>query len=322
MDTFEKTYSFNNDHNPRLPAQYWFQDTPEGLLLFVVFYTQACRWNRCTGCNLPSLSSENHVGYKDILRQIDFIFHNHLSDADCKKLRKIVISNNGSVLDEKTFSSSALDYFVMKMNLNCPNISCLTLETRPEYVDEPEIEFLNRTIIEGDTPTDLELAVGFEAFDEEIRNTHFQKGLKLSSFENMVSIISKYKELRLKTYFMLKPVPGLSEEDAVKDIKNGMEYLSNISREHKIPINMHLNPTYAAKDTVLEKAFLEGTYTPPLYESVIDCIKFAESKNISLYVGYDDEGLSVEGGNFLHGRDKGDLDRIIEFNKTQNYKLL
>lgn len=322
METFEKTYSYDNTHNPRLPAQYWFQDTPEGLLLFIVFYTQACRWNKCTGCNLPSLSSEYHVGYKDILRQIDFIFHNHLSDEDCQKLRKIVISNNGSVLDEKTFSSSALDYFVMKMNLNCPNITCLTLETRPEYVDEAEIEFLNRTIIEGDTPTDLELAIGFEAFDEEIRNTHFEKGLKLAAFEKMVKIISGYKELRLKTYFMLKPVPGLSEEKAVQDIKNGMDYLDKIATDYKIPINMHLNPTYAATDTILAKAFQEGTYAPPAYESVIECIKYAENKNISLYVGYDDEGLSVEGGNFLHGRDKSDLDRIINFNINQDFSKL
>ena len=56
------------------------------------------------------------------------------------------------------------------MNLNCPNISVLTLETRPEYVQVSELQLLARAIKEGDTPTKLELAVGFEAFDDTIRN--------------------------------------------------------------------------------------------------------------------------------------------------------
>ena len=32
-----KFYTFLEDHNPRLPADYWFQHPPEGLTLFLVF---------------------------------------------------------------------------------------------------------------------------------------------------------------------------------------------------------------------------------------------------------------------------------------------
>ena len=96
-----KTYGFQKDHNPRIPADYWFQNPVEGLLIFIVFYTQACRWAKCLGCNLPSQVSQEHVCYKDILKQVDFIFHNVLSDRQKKDLRKIIVSNNGSVLDER-----------------------------------------------------------------------------------------------------------------------------------------------------------------------------------------------------------------------------
>ncbi len=39
-----KTYSFDEAHEADRPADWWFQESHEGLILFTVFYTQACRW--------------------------------------------------------------------------------------------------------------------------------------------------------------------------------------------------------------------------------------------------------------------------------------
>ena len=316
-----KTYGFQKDHNPRIPADYWFQNPVEGLLLFIVFYTQACRWAKCLGCNLPSQVSQEHVCYKDILKQVDFIFHNVLSDEQKKDLRKIIVSNNGSVLDERTFSTTALFYFITKMNLYCPKISVLTLETRPEYAQIAELELLARAIQEGDTPTKLELAIGFEAFDNKIRNEHFIKGLEIPVFERFAADVAKHKH-RLKTYFMLKPIPNLSEEDAIADIADAIKYLDNISRDLRLEINMHLNPTYAAKGTPLEKAFYNGTFVPPRLESVIKTVLTGKKSNISIYVGLDDEGLAVEGGSFIRDGDEELIQKLMQFNKTQDYSVL
>ena len=316
-----KTYGFRKDHNPRLPADYWFQNPVEGLLLFVVFYTQACRWAKCLGCNLPSQVSQDHVCYKDILKQVDFLFFNVLSDRQKRDLKKFIVSNNGSVLDQHTFSTTALFYFITKMNLHCPNISVLTLETRPEYVQVAELELLSRAIQEGDTPTKLELAIGFEAFDDTIRNDHFDKGLTLPVFEKFAADVAKYRH-RLKAYFMLKPVPDLSEEDAVSDITDAIAYLDRFSRETSLELNMHLNPTYAAKGTPLEQAFYDGTFVPPKLESVVKAVRAAENSNLSIYVGLDDEGLAVEGGSFIREHDTELVRKINEFNRTQNFDLL
>ncbi|WYD79857.1 MAG: hypothetical protein V8K32_11130 [Candidatus Electrothrix gigas] len=41
----DKNYTFHDDkHDPNKPAQWWFQESDEGLILFIVFYSQACRW--------------------------------------------------------------------------------------------------------------------------------------------------------------------------------------------------------------------------------------------------------------------------------------
>ena len=316
-----KTYQFNEGHDPRQPAQYWFQNPPEGLTLFIVLYTQACRWSRCLGCNLSSRVSARHVPFGDIMGQIDHLFLQLLTQQHRVDLRKIILSNNGSVLDEETFSTTALIYFVAMMNLHCPNLSTVSIETRPEYIEWEELEVLARALKEGNTPTDLELAVGFEAFDDRIRNDYFRKGLALDTFEHMVKMVAEY-DFKLKVYFMQKPVPNITEEEGIRDIMQAIDYLNALAKRFDIDINMHLNPTYVAKGTELERAFLAGEYNPPRMESVMRAVRHAEHAGISVYVGMDDEGLAVEGGSFIRSGDEYIVRKLEEFNRTQDYNLL
>jgi radical SAM enzyme (TIGR01210 family) len=316
-----KSYEFTENVNARLPAQYWFQHTPDGLVFFIVFYTQACRWSQCLGCNLPSKMSQSHIPFQDIMTQTDFIFDYLLSAEEMQTIQKIIISNNGSILDEDTFSTTALVYFIAKMNMHCPRVTTLTIETRPEYADMEELEILSRILKEGDVATRLELAIGFEAFDDRIRNDIFRKGMTLKLFEKFAAQISKHG-FTLKTYFMVKPVPGMTEEEGIEDICAGIDYLDRIAKKNDIRINMHLNPTYVAYGTPLETAFLEGRYTPPLLDTVRKAMLHAEGKSISLFAGLNDEGLAVPGGTFLREGDQNLVELMEEFNRTQNYGLL
>ncbi|MFC1855630.1 hypothetical protein ACFL2A_03710, partial [Thermodesulfobacteriota bacterium] len=149
-----KSYSFLEDHDKNRPVQMWFQESTEGVILFIVFYAQACRWSRCLGCNLPSQSSESHVDYKAMINQIDHIFADPEVVRRSDDIRKVIISNNGSILDENTFSSTALMYLMAKINLNLPSLTSLCLETRPEYIDFEELEFLSRALHEREIATE------------------------------------------------------------------------------------------------------------------------------------------------------------------------
>ncbi len=316
-----KTYRFDNEHDSSLPAQWWFQNPPEGLTLFIVFYTQACRWAQCLGCSLPSKVSQYHVSYREIIKQVDYLFREIITDDQKRDLRKIIVSNNGSILDEDTFSTTALFYFIAKMNLECPHIGTLTLEARPEYADFSELELLARAVAEGDSPTRLELAIGFEAFDEKIRNDYFRKGLSLEKFEKFAADCARFRH-RLKVYFMLKPVPQITEEEAVLDVKNAIDYLDSLAVSLKLDINMHLNPTYVPSGTLLEQAFQEGGYSPPSLENLIACLLHAQGRRITIYAGIDDEGLAVPGGTFMHGHDRDVYHALEEFNRLQDYEIL
>lgn len=323
-----KNYAYNEAHDPTKPIKFWFQQSPLGLVLFAVFYTQACRWSRCLGCNLPSTSSQHYVGYKDLVKQIDFLFALPEIQEKREEIRHIIVSNNGSVLDYRTFSSMALTYLVLKTNLLIPNLSLLTFETRPEYVEPEVLTILQRGVKEADSPVKIELAVGFEAYDDRIRNHVYKKGLTKRTFEELMDNLARF-EFGLRCYMMQKPVPGITDEEAVLDIQNAFEYFAKVSSERldnkgmpRVPINIHLNPTYVSHGTMLEKYFQQGEYLPPNLHDVARAVLHAEKFPEKIFIGLNDEGLAVDGGSFLRNGDCAIVSKMEEFNRTQNYDIL
>lgn len=55
---------------------------------------------------------------------------------------------------------------------------------------------------------------------------------------------------------------------------------------------------------------------------MIRAVRTAEDTNISVYVGLDDEGLAVEGGSFIRDGDDEMVQKLLEFNRTENYAVL
>jgi radical SAM enzyme (TIGR01210 family) len=316
-----KVYRFDEAHDENVPADMWFQESDEGQILFLVFYSLACRWSRCLSCNLPSKMSREHVDYRALMAQIDHLFRDPEVTGRRDSIHKVIVSNNGSILDQATFSSTALVYLLAKLNLNLPNLAVVSIETRPEYVEMAELEFMARVLAEGDTPTQLEISIGFEAFDDHIRNDVFHKGLSLEAFERLVRKMAPYR-FRLKCYFMQKPVPGMTDAEAVTDIQNAIGYLSRIASEYDIAINLHLNPTFVAAGTMLEEAFREGRYTPPLLHDVAAAARHARNKPFTIFIGLATEGLAVEGGSPIRQGDEGLVEQLEQFNRTQDYDIL
>lgn len=316
-----KTYGFDLKWDPNKPFDIFFQESDEGTILFVIFYTLACRWNMCLGCNLPSISSSKHIDFRALMAQVDHLFASDAVKARRNEVTKVILSNNGSMLDEETFSSTALIYLLAKCNCELPELRAVTLETRVEYVDLPELEFLARALKEGPHHPELELAVGFEAFDDDIRNQHFLKGMTLNRFEELVERVAPY-DFRIKTYFMQKCVPGLSDEEAVTDIQRAIDYLGDLASKYKVRINMHLNPTYAARGTKLADALKNGEFAPPYLRDVARAAAHARGKGVSIFIGLNDEGLAVDGGSFIRDGDEAIVAKLEEFNRTQNHDLL
>jgi uncharacterized Fe-S cluster-containing MiaB family protein len=127
-------------------------------------------------------------------------------------------------------------------------------------------------------------------------------------------------------YFMQKPLATMSDAEAIEDIVNGIEYLSELKERYGVPIHMHLNPTYGATGTPLEVAFKNGTWTPPRLEDVTQAIKEGLQRSrtpVKIFVGLYDEGLATPGGSFMdHPKAKEQIEKLELWNRTQDIASL
>ena len=116
----------------------------------------------------------------------------------------------------------------------------------------------------------------------------------------------------------------MTDEEAVQDVRDAIDYLSELATRFRIRINMHLNPTYVAVGSLLEPAFERGEYEPPFLSDVARAVCHARGKNLSLCVGLNDEGLAVPGGSFIREGEgeEGLPERLNKFNATQDFSLL
>jgi len=267
--------------------------------------------------------SETHIDYRHLMAQIDYLFSMPWVIDQGANVRKVIVSNNGSVLDEETFSTTALIYLVAMINSHLSHLQVLTLESRPEHVDWEELELISRAMHEGSMNT-LEIAIGFEIFDDRIRNAVFHKGLTKHRFERFIQTVGEHSahkehDFSVKCYFMLKPVADMTDEEAVADIHRAIQYLSRLQRKHQVAINMHLNPTFVARGTVLEEQFRAGEYQPPTLLDTARAVLPAKDQPISVCFGLNDEGLAVPGGSFVRDGDAKTLKQLDRFNATQDY---
>lgn len=300
------------------PTQFWFYKGEQGRGLFLVLFGKRCAYAQCASCNLHMIGRDNSLNVSDYYAQVDETLDRLLTSTERQSLTETILSNNGSLFDQKTFPISALLYSVVRIAEALPKLKKVTLETRAEYVDEARMALVKESLEAVRPDITLELAIGVEMQDEHLRNKVFKKGLSNQSLRRCAkSVASASSSLRL--YYMYKPLPNMTDEEAQCDILQALEYASCLKSDLGLDLTVHLNPTYVAKDTVLEQAFREGRYEPPSLPDVVDVLRQASPLNVSVYVGLNDEGLAVEGGSFLKPEHSDALSALRKFNSTQKF---
>ena len=285
-------------HPVNRPIQYWMSETIGGTVAFIVYFSPACTYKVCQGCALPDLSSQAKILPHDLIEQTDYVFRTAWTEEELASIRTLVISNNGSVLDEPTFPQSVLLHSIQVAAARMPKLKRISLETRAEFVTPEKLASIAKVIeLAGKPDLSFELALGVEVFDKHLRNRVIRKGLSDRAIQALVKSLGEAGG-DLRCYMMLKPVPGISDHEAVDDIDQAIRFFDGLSQEYGVAITLHINPTYAAVGTELETAFRDGSFTPPNLDLMIDYLKQASPNHVRLYFGLNDEGLAVEGGSF------------------------
>ena len=274
--------------------EFWFYNSSIGKALFLILYTPKCRYAKCSGCNLPSLSSQDTTTSPSaVYKQVDTVLNHSISQGEKNSIKEVILSNNGNLFDIKTMPTLSLLYTINAFIEELPSLKKIIIESRIEYLNEHQLKTIQEVLSahEG-REIQIEIALGFEIFDDDIRNGYYKKGLYKSSLEKLMPLFSKYK-ISLKFYMMYKAVPQMTTQDAILDINNTSKYVHDLIQEHGVKINMHISPTYVAVGTLLEKEFNEGKYTPPGPKEIsMLCDELILFDNVSYYISLNDEGLS------------------------------
>jgi len=333
----------DRSHNPKKPIFYWYQDSPIGKELFVVFYTKKCEWSRCSFCSLPSVSSPVQVDDQDVIEQAEYIFKS-LSTLQLNRVVRVLISNNGSVLNQNTLPSHVLYQLCELSHKYCEKLRYISFETRFESAEKKELLYYIRMFKtwhelyhhtyrtrKENNVVQLQISAGYETQDPYIRNAILCKGYAEKEVQKFFSLCSEiYEETGYKIscdeYVLLKPAIGMNDKEAIEECVQTIKHLYKLGKAYNVPVSIRLNPIFVAKGSYLHAEFIKNNYTPPSLSNVVDVIKrcFLEIDCLQIFVGLNEENLSIGGQRYYI---RSDIDylylKILKiFNSNQDYKLL
>ena len=301
------------------PLFHWYVDSAMGKELVFALYTKPCRYGRCAFCSLPDMSEGGEdVTAHDIEEQIDYIL-SHYTKEQLNEVAKVSVYTASSAMDQECLPTRSIMYLAIK-TCDFPKLKQVSLETRPEYVEDWEIKAFKNVFGKN---VEIEIGIGYETHDPHLRNEVLHKGLSIKKLRNLLEMLAENKAT-FKAYLMLKPHFSLTEAEGIIEANNGVKELHDLSKEFNVTTSLHLNPTYIAAGCKLTNDMLEFGFQPPELDSVMQVVKYSKQLNMPIYVGLDDEGMAVKGGTFRStGLDKEKTVKALQsFNRHQDFEKL
>jgi len=277
--------------------------------LLIIFNTKRCRYN-CHFCNLPSKSRNKLIPTNSILAQFEYVV-NELKHS-LSVINRITLSNEGSVLDTKTFPHDAL-ITIIECTTELRNVRRLVFETQMEFVTSKYICELNN----ANPRAQIDILAGFETVDINIRNEILGKRESIESFLHGLDELAQ-TSASLTAYVLFKPSPFMTDDDAKVEAKKSIDFLLKKCNEKQIPLTIRLNPMYAAENTVWAKqAFSCKDYLAPRLSDVLEVAEHTRARGVQIYIGLSTEGLEDPRGTYRTRDDFSPklLKLAINFNK-------
>jgi archaeosine synthase beta-subunit len=283
--------------------------------LVLSFYTRKCQFD-CSYCTLPNRSSNEDVPAEDINRQIDFVFEKYSSRL--RDFRQLSFGNEGSVLDRRRFHTHSMHHLIERSH-EIPDLDVLSLETRPEYLHRAPLEdVLSRTHART-----VDVTVGFETQDDEIRQGVLRKRISRRVMEDRVALLGALG-IRLTSYVMVRPAPGMTEEHGVQEAVATVDYLRALCARHGVDLVVYLTPLYVAEGSYLQRTTNPSDWMPPTIQSVYRVVRAGLQAGVPVYTGLWSEGLAVDETDFTgrHGYDPAIRAALLSVNRGAGLEAL
>ena len=264
----------------------------------VILRSPGCYWSKQSGCLmcgynndcLPSVTSEN------LITQFEKAMEKY------QEQQYIKIYNSGSFFDSGEIDAETQEKILAIAGKNAEKV---LVESRPEFVNQKTLDRTFKHVKK------LEIAIGLETANDEIRCQSINKGFKFSDFERAAKL-ARENGARIRTYLILKP-PYVSESDAITDALESIKIASPFSDV------ISVNPMNIQNYTVVEGLWRKNLYRPPWLWSLLEVLKNADSdvRIISAPSG----GGSRRGVHNCRKCDKEILPLLEEFSLNQDASI-
>jgi len=182
-----------------------------------------------------------------------------------------------------------------------PSVRVVLVESRPEYVTADALAKASAALARGvgsaRREVALEVAIGLESRDDEIREQRIRKGFSILDFEHAVEKLVA-AGAHLVVYLLLKPL-GTQDGEALADVDRSGLYLHTLReffrlyRETELHVRVALEPVFVAEGTPLHDELRAGRYRPPSLWTAVHAARML-GERLPVHVGLSSEGLPAE----------------------------
>ena len=223
----------------------------------VILRTKGCHWWWSSGCTFCGYFNDTRddVTNDNLHAQWEAAKAQHDGFKDQKMVK---IYTSGSLLEDREIPVE----FQATVLRECHEMDKeLIVESRCEQLTDAKLSWATKI-----NPS-FTVAVGLEAYDDEVLRFHVNKGFSTKAWDKAVANLRKYN-LRVKTYLMFKP-PFMNEIDA---LEHGVRWIKDVAAKSD---EISVNPMNIQRGTVIDRLHRNNEYRPPWLWSLVEMIKRA-----------------------------------------------
>lgn len=304
--------------NPDLPHYFLHRTFLGEQDLLVIFNTKRCHY-QCYFCDLPRKSSRFEVSSTSIVAQFRYVLFELKHSLSV--LDRLTLSNEGSVLDSRTFPMDAM-IAIVECSHELRRVRRLVLETRLEFVIPQTVKELHK----ANPRATIDILTGFETLDARTRDEILGKQESLDQFLSGLDMVAQ-SDAVLTAYVLFKPDPTMTDCEAMLEAERSVDFLTQQCKLRGIELTVRLNPMYAPRKAKwslwAEQARHRGQYLPPRLTDVLTLAKKKASEGVRIYIGLSCEELAYPWGTYKAREDYSDalLKEAILFNNGRREPL-
>lgn len=231
----------------------------------------------CNMCPLPIYQKEFLGGKKPDWKDLGPAFNAELNKVWKNANPQVVrIFHAGNYIHENEVSIESQIGMIEALSKR-DSVKILIIESKPEYITK---EILSRLVNAIDGKFKLQINMGVEIADEEIRQKHLNKGFTNLEYIRAIKLLNEFNIYSF-TYLIIQPI-GISAEQAKNSIMESVKWITSIEPNTEV----NLLALYIENGTRLYKLWEKGLLKPPTLITVAKSIITAYETHPKGYVSF------------------------------------